>query len=160
MMQRSGSSVMKQHEGRDYSNWVSGAAEHRAPTVTDSFSVTPPPHTHTHKERQITFFCFSSPNPFPLPLTCFSAYLFYLYTSPSPESQSKLNTVWQLDVFIHAHTFKSLVFEPFLHSFPSQPFLLFLRFFLLSRHVHISSKAPLFYISLDNDSDTLTLALT
>lgn len=53
MMQRSGKSVTKQHKGRDYSNWVSGAAK---PHNTYSQGINQAhTHTHTHTQQSVHF---------------------------------------------------------------------------------------------------------
>lgn len=83
MMQFSGSGVMKQHEGRDYPNWVSGAAEHRAATVTDRFSDS---HTFTPADAgtHILLFFLSTPFYFVIFLYLYNFLIFFLSHSVSP----------------------------------------------------------------------------
>lgn len=111
--------------------------------------------TRKRNKRAVSCVC-SSADPFALPLPCssYSVSFLYLYTSFSRPWRLTLNS------FYSRTRVKRRKKNP---CFPS-PFLsvrfLCRLFSLLFRPVHISSKAPLFYVSLDNGSDTLTLALT
>lgn len=122
----------------------------------------------SHPETQaFTSFCFFlSRTLFPLPcfskqLIFFFSFFFGLYSSFLVTAPVKCAPAsWCFYSCTHVQILMFLAF--FLHNLSSQPFecVLFFPLSLSPPLCTISSKAPLFCVSLDNGSDTLTSVLT
>lgn len=126
----------------------------------------------THSPPQtlgLTFFCFSFPHPFAL-LYFYISTISSFFFSPTRSllwlicCSKTQNSFEQLSVFIHVCFCDDLFFHFLcLHRVSSLLPCVLVSFFSLAfppPHAGtVSSEAPLFYVSLDNGSDTLTLAL-